>query len=85
MLAPLLPIKKSVRYSLRSMPSQPSSNILVIESDPEGRSFLRSTLSASEYLLAETITATAGLKQIEACAPTRFFSILNCLTWMVWM
>jgi len=51
------------------MPSQPSSNILVIESDPEGRSFLRSTLSASEYLLAETITATAGLKQIEALCP----------------
>ena len=51
------------------MLSQPSSNILVIESDPEGRSFLRSTLSPTEYLLAETMTATAGLKQIEASCP----------------
>ena len=51
------------------MGSQQSSNILVIESDPEGRSFLRSTLSTNEYLLSETTTATAGLKQIEALCP----------------
>src|SRR5262245_28125616 len=51
------------------MPSQQSCNILVIESDPEGRSFLRSTLSTSEYLLSEAMTATAGLKQIEALCP----------------
>jgi len=48
------------------MPSQPSNNILVIESDPEGRSFLRSTLSTNEYLLSEATTAMAGLRQIEA-------------------
>src|SRR4030095_5555594 len=51
------------------MASQQSSNILVIESDPEGRSFLRSTLSTNEYLLSEVTTATAGLKQIEALCP----------------
>jgi two-component system, OmpR family, KDP operon response regulator KdpE len=51
------------------MPSQQSSNILVIESDPDGRSFLRSTLSTNEYLLSEATTATAGLKQIEALCP----------------
>jgi len=46
-----------------------SSKILVIEGDPEGRSFLRSALSANEYLLTETTTAIAGLKQIEASCP----------------
>jgi two-component system KDP operon response regulator KdpE len=51
------------------MPFQQSSNILVIESDPEGRSFLRTTLSTNEYLLSEATTATAGLKQIEALCP----------------
>lgn len=51
------------------MPSQQNANILVIESDPEGRSFLRSTLSTNEYLLSEVTTATAGLKQIEALCP----------------
>jgi len=51
------------------MPSHQTSNILVIESDPEGRSFLRGTLSTSEYLLTETTTATAGLRQIEASSP----------------
>jgi two-component system KDP operon response regulator KdpE len=51
------------------MPSQQNANILVIESDPEGRSFLRSTLSTNEYLLSEVTTATAGLKQIEALSP----------------
>jgi two-component system KDP operon response regulator KdpE len=51
------------------MPSQQSCNILVIESDPEGRSFLRTTLSTNEYLLSEATTATAGLKQIEALCP----------------
>lgn len=47
----------------------PNPSILVIESDPEGRSLLRKTLSASEYLLNEAPTATAGLKQIEALRP----------------
>jgi CheY-like chemotaxis protein len=40
-----------------------------LKSDPEGRSFLRGTLSTSEYLLTETTTATAGLRQIEASSP----------------
>ena len=44
-------------------------HILVIESDPEGRAFLRSSLSTDEYLLSEATTATAGLKQIEALCP----------------
>jgi two-component system, OmpR family, KDP operon response regulator KdpE len=43
--------------------------ILVIESDPEGRSLLRRTLSAADYLLNEAPTATVGLKQIEALQP----------------
>ena len=43
--------------------------ILVIESDPEGRSLLRTTLSAEDYLLNEAPTATVGLKQIEALQP----------------
>ena len=44
-------------------------SILVIESDPEGRSLLRITLSAADYLLNEATTATAGLQQIEALHP----------------
>ena len=44
-------------------------SILVIESDPEGRSLLRTTLSAADYLLNEAPTATAGLRQIEALQP----------------
>jgi two-component system KDP operon response regulator KdpE len=48
-------------------PRNPS--ILVIESDPDGRSLLRTTLSAAEYLLNEAPTATVGLKQIEALQP----------------
>jgi two-component system KDP operon response regulator KdpE len=44
-------------------------SIVVIDSDPEGRSLLRSTLSPAEYLLNEAPTATVGLKQIEALRP----------------
>lgn len=44
-------------------------SILVIENDPEGRSLLRTTLSAADYLLNEAPTATVGLKQIEALQP----------------
>lgn len=43
--------------------------ILVIESDPEGRSLLRTTLSTADYLLNEATTATSGLQQIEALHP----------------
>ena len=44
-------------------------SIVVIDSDPEGRSLLRTTLSAEDYLLNEAPTATVGLKQIEALQP----------------
>jgi two-component system, OmpR family, KDP operon response regulator KdpE len=49
--------------------SNRSPSILVIESDPEGRSLLRTTLSTQQYLLNEATTATAGLRQIEALWP----------------
>ena len=48
---------------------QRNRSILVIESDPEGRSLLRTTLSTADYLLNEATTATDGLKQIEALQP----------------
>lgn len=44
-------------------------SILVIESDPEGRSLLRTTLSPEEYLLNEATTGVSALRQVEVLHP----------------
>jgi two-component system KDP operon response regulator KdpE len=54
---------------IRTLDSYRNPSILVIESDPESRMLLRSTLSTQQYLLNEATTATAGLRQIEALWP----------------